>query len=136
MDGIAKNTDKEIWRERLEDFYSDSIHVTADGRIGINSGGHVIVMPIRSWYEAARKAMPEILIEKEREIIRHTLGLDHSKSAYRNHYVATEGHLAYDVLESLVKRGFMVKTEHDWTGEDRIYCCTEKARELVAAVYQ
>lgn len=53
MDGIAKNTDKEIWRERLEDFYSDSIHVTADGRIGINSGGHVIVMPASEWHGAA-----------------------------------------------------------------------------------
>ena len=47
------NTDREIWREREGDFYADSIHVTQDGRIGINCGGFVIVLPVRSWHALA-----------------------------------------------------------------------------------
>ena len=47
------NTDKEIWRERPGGYYADSIHVTADGNIGINCGGYVIVMPVREWHKLA-----------------------------------------------------------------------------------
>jgi len=47
-----KNTDKEIWREKPGDYYSDSIHVTEFKGIGINCGGCVIVAPIRKWYRA------------------------------------------------------------------------------------
>lgn len=53
MDGQYKNTDREIWRETLDDFYSPSMHVTASGSIGINVGGHVIVMPVREWHKLA-----------------------------------------------------------------------------------
>ena len=49
----CKNTDKEIWREK-DSYYSDSIHVTEGGGIGINCGGHVIVAPIRKWNNAGR----------------------------------------------------------------------------------
>lgn len=45
------NTDKELWRES-EDHYSPSIHVTKDGRIGINVGGLVIENKLRGWHEA------------------------------------------------------------------------------------
>ena len=53
--GEAENTDKEIWRETPGDVYSDSIHVTNDGKIGINCGGHVVVMPLRMWHRLALK---------------------------------------------------------------------------------
>lgn len=52
-DNARQNTDRELWREREGDFYADSIHVTQDGRIGINCGGTVFVMPVRKWHEAA-----------------------------------------------------------------------------------
>lgn len=52
MNDICKNTDKEIWRERPADFYADSIHVTTQGGIGINCGGHAIVAPVRKWHKA------------------------------------------------------------------------------------
>jgi hypothetical protein len=45
------NTDREIWREREGDYYSDSIHVTESGAIGINCGGKVVVAPLRKWFE-------------------------------------------------------------------------------------
>lgn len=52
----AKNTDREIYREPDKtgngSYYSDSLHVTEGGGIGINCGGHVIVMPLKSWHRA------------------------------------------------------------------------------------
>ena len=42
-----KNTDREIWREREGDFYSDAIFVTQAGGIGLDCGGYAIVKPIR-----------------------------------------------------------------------------------------
>jgi len=44
------NTDKNLWRKIEGDYYSPSIHVTEDGNIGINVGGHVIVKPIEKWF--------------------------------------------------------------------------------------
>jgi hypothetical protein len=50
----CENTDRKIWRERPGDFYSDSIHATNGGGIGINCGGHVIVMTLRNWHRVAQ----------------------------------------------------------------------------------
>lgn len=52
-DQSCTNTDRELWRERPGDYYADSIHVTADGNIGINCGGTVRVMPLREWHRLA-----------------------------------------------------------------------------------
>lgn len=49
----AQNTDRELWREREGDFYSDRIFVTQNGAIGMDVGGRVITMPIRQWHEMA-----------------------------------------------------------------------------------
>lgn len=53
----TKNTDRELYREPhatgAGDSYSDSIHVTEGGGIGISCGGHVIVMSLRNWHRAA-----------------------------------------------------------------------------------
>ena len=49
------NTDRELWRADLQDpldpdnVYADSVFVTADGEIGIQSGGHVAVNSPRAW---------------------------------------------------------------------------------------
>ncbi len=65
MENTCQNTDKEIWRERLGDYYSNSIHVTKDNSIGIDCGGHVLVAPIKKWHDAgkllffATKGLPE-----------------------------------------------------------------------------
>ncbi len=51
------NTDRELYREPDQgggSYYSDSIHVTESGGIGMNCGGHVIVMPIRTWHALAK----------------------------------------------------------------------------------
>lgn len=45
-----QNTDRELWRENPDSYYSPSIFVTERGGIGMNVGGHVIVMPIEGWH--------------------------------------------------------------------------------------
>lgn len=52
MNESCQNTDKEIWRKVEGDYYSPSIHVTKDGAIGINVGGHVVVAPIEEWFKS------------------------------------------------------------------------------------
>lgn len=49
----CQNTDRELWRERPDDYYADSIHVTEYGSIGINAGGMVYVLPLREWHRLA-----------------------------------------------------------------------------------
>lgn len=59
LENPCQNTDKEIWRECEGYYYADSIHVTEDGGIGINCGGHVIVMPVKKWHELGKKHIKE-----------------------------------------------------------------------------
>jgi hypothetical protein len=48
-----KNTDKEIWREIEGEYYSPSIFVTKQGKIGINVGGVVYVQSVEKWHQQA-----------------------------------------------------------------------------------
>jgi hypothetical protein len=57
MNEPAKNTDKEIWREKPDDYYSPSISVTAFGSIAINVGGHVFVKDVRAWHKLASEKL-------------------------------------------------------------------------------
>lgn len=50
INNCAANTDKELWRERVGDFYSPRIHVTQNGHIGIDVGGRVIVLDVHTWH--------------------------------------------------------------------------------------
>lgn len=54
----CQNTDRELWREVEGDYYAPSIHVTKDGGIGTNVGGHVVVMPLRDWHALAGRPSP------------------------------------------------------------------------------
>lgn len=49
----CENTDVELWRERRGDYYSDSMHVTQEGAIGINVGGLVFVKSLKEWHRLA-----------------------------------------------------------------------------------
>lgn len=64
-DGAAENTDLEIWRERPGDYYSPSIHVTREGGIGINVGGHVFVLDVYGWHRLAHDATVSTLLGKD-----------------------------------------------------------------------
>lgn len=52
-DNPVQNTDRHLWQEMPDDFYSPSLHVTENGGIGMNVGGCVFVMPIREWHRLA-----------------------------------------------------------------------------------
>jgi hypothetical protein len=47
---------------------------------------------------------PVILSADQRKLIRHALGLDREKVAYRNHYAATPGNPEFDAWCDLEKR--------------------------------
>lgn len=49
----AQNTDRELWREKPDDYYSNSIHVNAGGGVGINVGGTVHVRTLKHWHTLA-----------------------------------------------------------------------------------
>lgn len=55
LPSASQNTDKEIWKkpgaEIGREYYQPSIHVTASGSIGIDVGGHVIVMAVEKWHQ-------------------------------------------------------------------------------------
>jgi hypothetical protein len=59
VDVACENTDKLLWPIVSEKPFPDSIHVTAQGAIGINCGGHVIVKPLREWHALAAKDLPK-----------------------------------------------------------------------------
>ena len=62
------NTDKNIWRKVKDDYYSPSIHVTQEGNIGINVGGHVIVMSIEKWFILGCNEKGDIMELKRNEV--------------------------------------------------------------------
>ena len=49
--GEAKNTDKEIYREISDDYYSPRVFVTKEGDIGMCAGGKCVVKSISIWVE-------------------------------------------------------------------------------------
>lgn len=56
----AQNTDRELWRLNPDSYYSPSLHVTAGNNIGMNVGGHVVVMPIEIWHEIGLRYLKSI----------------------------------------------------------------------------
>lgn len=71
-DQPALNTDRELYRQPVPEgesegmsYYQPSVHVTESGAIGMNVGGHVIVLPIREWHALA--AVPWWDIVRDRE---------------------------------------------------------------------
>jgi len=55
MKNAVKNTDREIWRLKPDDYYSPSIHVTENNDIGIKVGGYVLVAPVKEWFKAGER---------------------------------------------------------------------------------
>jgi len=56
----AQNTDRELFQEKVGDYYSNSMHVTEAGAIGIKVGGSVIVMPLAKWHSLAKAPQPHV----------------------------------------------------------------------------
>ena len=71
---------------------------------------------------------------RQREIIRHALGLDRARQSYRNHYVTGPGTDDFGDCEALVAAGMMRCHEpSELSGGDFIYVVTAEGREAVDA---
>ena len=47
--------------------------------------------------------------KSERDIMRHSLGLDYGKKPFRNYFIAEPEHSEMPLLQSLVSKGFMIQ---------------------------
>jgi septal ring factor EnvC (AmiA/AmiB activator) len=76
-DEPVNNTDKEIWREVPDDYYSPSICVTAFNSIAINVGGHVFAYGVRTWHKLAMEDH-----ERKQQLAQVTQERDNIAKAY------------------------------------------------------
>ena len=66
---------------------------------------------------------------KQRDILRHALGLGCSDREYRNHFVTGPGSTDYTHCETLVAAGLMTKRAgHPLSGGDPIYSVTDAGK--------
>lgn len=100
--GAAKNTDRELWREREGDYYADSIHVTEQGGIGINCGGLVIIKPVREWHKLA--SAPSATRPTDEELKAVLFAYEGALSESDNEGGDEETKKARDALLSVLKR--------------------------------
>jgi hypothetical protein len=72
MDVACVNADRELYREPDETgnggYYSNSLHVTQDGGVGINVSGLVFVKPLAEWHRLAKEnSMPPNSVFTQKE---------------------------------------------------------------------
>lgn len=53
----CQNTEREIWREKPDDYYAASISVNDLGRIFIQVGGAVYGMSVQQWHSLASQTL-------------------------------------------------------------------------------
>jgi len=70
------------------------------------------------------------LTEREHDILRHALGLDWARVAYRNNYSATPKSDSYPVCMGLVSKGLMERTA-GYTETMVHFMVTDAGREAV-----
>jgi hypothetical protein len=76
------------------------------------------------------KAIAEGLSEGQVNIMRHTLGLNQSKIAYRNYYSSDAGSSGFDDLNKLVELGYMTRRNSS-ISPDYIFHTTDKGKSLL-----
>src|SRR3990167_2431214 len=114
--GEANNTDRELWREREDDYYADSIFVTESGGIGMNVNGNCIVGPIKEWHAAIRASpeRPQAVAEGiEKEIVDL---LREIAPIMRREYDKADGYFStrqVERIEALLQRMGEDMSEHD-----------------------
>lgn len=86
--------------------------------------------PARTQSEAA----PSDLTYDERKILMHAMGLNRSRVAYRNVFVASPSHSDLPVLEALASKGFMVK-ETSAINPDFIFRATSTGKQALKRYY-
>jgi hypothetical protein len=73
--------------------------------------------------------------ERQIDILRHALGLNRGKEAYRNHFVTGKGSSDYADCCALVETGLMVyRKGNELTGGDDLFQVTEAGRRVAEGV--
>lgn len=65
----------------------------------------------------------------EKELLRHTLGLDRHPEIYRNYFCAEAGHADLPLIERLIAFGMMRASHTINQGRDTIYVVTELGKQ-------
>jgi hypothetical protein len=103
---VARNTFRELWRERLGDYYADSILVDETNKmVAINCGGTVTVARLCEWHGVMLAARADDHWPSFREII------DRIQERQRALDAAAEARGEPDWIERAESEA--VKTEHD-----------------------
>jgi hypothetical protein len=68
---------------------------------------------------------------QERDMIKHTLGLDYKDEPFRNHYIADEGHHSWDTLQALISKGYMKEIEPTFPICGRLFVATAEGRDAL-----
>lgn len=71
-----------------------------------------------------------MMTNTQRQILRVTLGLNLTKTTFRNHFYCDENCLEWDDCQQLVEAGYMRYDIID--GDCPMYSCTSKGYEAVA----
>ena len=72
------------------------------------------------------------MTEKQRDILRHALGLGRERNSYRNHFVTGPGSDDYDDCEALVAAGLMSKRGGGpLSGGDPVYRVTDAGQDAL-----
>ena len=73
------------------------------------------------------------MTERHKQVLRHTLGLKKDgDEAWRNHFVASEGHTDMPVLNDLLVADYMAVRDNPG-GSGYLFRATDKGREAVGA---
>ena len=77
--------------------------------------------------------MSEVLTtKKERDIMRHALGITGGGSSYRNYFCTGPGSSDYDACQELVAKGLMTVRKHPFCA-DNLYYVTDAGKTEVSA---
>ena len=70
--------------------------------------------------------------DNEKELLRHTLGLDRGSIVYRNHFVAGPRHDELPILEALIEKGFMqlMPTPSFCPKDDKVFAVTKEGERM------
>lgn len=79
------NTDRHLWPPvSAADAPVETLHVTADGAIGVNIEGSVIVKPLRAWHALARGDADPETVRVLGELAKHASDLETAINAWQS----------------------------------------------------
>jgi hypothetical protein len=95
--------------------------------VGMARGHESYVVKVGSriyWPRVSALKAAHALTDPQRDILKHTLGLDYQKKPFRNHFVAGTGHHDMPVLLELEKAGLMIRRKNALCPDDETFHVT------------